>query len=109
MQILIPEGVEESYLANITEEYIITVNAKFFINDFEPGDGILYVSTAVVSNTFNAYGSHSTMDHLYPYYITEAFTSINISEHRVPIVGDINFNTESFVERRANINEKTNF
>ena len=67
------------------------------------------MSPPVLSNTFNAYGSYSTDNHLYPFYITEASTTITISEHRVPIVGDINFNTESFIERRANINEKTNF
>ena len=74
----------------------MTVHAKFFIKDFAPGDGILYVSQPVLSGTFNAYGSYSAEDHDYPWYITEASTAINISEHRVPIIGDAHFNTESY-------------
>ena len=63
----------------------------------------------VISGTFNAYGSHSVTNHTYPWYITEAETTITISEHRVPIIGNAHFNTESYTERLANINEQTNF
>ena len=31
IQIIIPEGVEENYVEDLTEEYILTVHAKFFI------------------------------------------------------------------------------
>jgi hypothetical protein len=104
LQILIPEGVEENYVVNITEEYVISVHAKFFIEDFGAGDGILYASPAIMTDTFNAYGSYSVSDHGFEFYITEASTPIEISEHRVPIVGDIQFNTESFEERVPNVN-----
>lgn len=48
----------------------MTIHTKFFIEDFAPGDGILYVTQPVISGTFNAYGSYSTQNHSYPYYIT---------------------------------------
>ena len=87
----------------------MTVHAKFFIENFAPGDGILYVTPPVISNTFNAYGSYSVPNHAYPFYITEASNTIVISEHRVPIIGKADFNTESFAERLANVNEQTTF
>ena len=96
-------------MEGVTDEYILSVHAKFFIEDFAPGDGILYVTPPVDSGTFNAYGSYSADNHSYAYYITEAATVIEISEHRVPILGDANFNTESFTERLANVNESTTF
>ena len=88
---------------------MITVHTKFFIAEFPDGEGILYVTQANNSGTFNAYGSYSEVHHDEPYYITEASTVIQISEHRVPILGDANFNTESYTERLANINEQTTF
>lgn len=83
---------------------MVTLWAKFWIQDFDIGDGILYVSPPIVSNTFNAYGSYSVSDHSYPFYITEVEQTITISEHRVPIVGEIAFNTESYEERLAHVN-----
>ena len=48
----------------------MTVHGKFFIYDFADGDGILYISPPIDSDTFNGYGSYSVSDGLYPYYIT---------------------------------------
>jgi hypothetical protein len=48
----------------------MTIHAKFFIIDFPAGDGILYVSQPDLSHTFNAYGSFSTTNMSYEYYIT---------------------------------------
>ncbi len=69
----------------------------------------MYLSTPATSSTFNAYGSFSSDKNLFNYYITETSTTIQISEHRIPIIGDINFNTESYMERLANINEQAHF
>ena len=49
---------------------MITIHAKFFIEDFDENDGILYISNPIDSGTFNAYGSYSATNHSYGYYIT---------------------------------------
>ncbi len=94
VSIVIPQGV--SYQTGVTDNYILTVNAKFKIKDFSVGQDILYVSTPITSGTFNAYGSYSILADDYHFYITEAFNTINISQLQVPPIGEIEFVTESY-------------
>jgi hypothetical protein len=68
--VLIPDGVEQIYVPNVTQDFIMTIHAKFLIEDFAPGDGILYISEPELSDTFNAYGSFSASNMSYEYYIT---------------------------------------
>jgi hypothetical protein len=87
----------------------LTVHAKFWLVDFPPTEGVLYVSQPILSNNFNAYGSFSNTSFSTDYYITKAFTPIWISQHKTPYVSQVAFNTESFEERLASINEPTTF
>lgn len=66
--ITIPEGV--TYLLGFTDGYAISINCKFYIKDFSAGQDTLYVSSPVISGTFNAYGSYSNQIDDYHYYIT---------------------------------------
>lgn len=84
--ITVPEAV--SYVYNLNDGYTITVNCKFLLADFPPNTNILYVSPPTVSNTFNAYGSYSTVDD-YHFYMTETSQTIIISEKQVPLIADI--------------------
>jgi hypothetical protein len=68
ISITVPEGV--NYYQTITDTYSITIHARFKIEDFWPGQDILYVSSPVTSGTFNAYGSYSAAKDDYHYYVT---------------------------------------
>ena len=81
------------------------VNCKFMINDFGTGQNILYVSGPVVSGSFYAYGSYSKDFDYSNYYITQASSTITISELQIPPIANIEFTSESYTERLANINE----
>lgn len=103
LQVLIPSDFppfDPSY-----QELSITVNAKFMIADFPPGTDILYVSPPITSGLFHAYGSASVVSSLWNYYISECFTTISISQHKVPVIGQATFNTKSFSDRRGQIND----
>jgi hypothetical protein len=88
------------------QELVITVNAKFMIKDFPLGTDILYVSPPMTSGLFHAYGSASAFDSTWNYYISECFTPITISQHKVPTIGQSTFNTKSFSDRRGRTNDK---
>jgi hypothetical protein len=68
LSINVPEGV--SYVPGVTDGQSIFVNCKFYIKDFSAGQNILYVSTPVISGTFNAYGSFSQKDDDYHFFAT---------------------------------------
>jgi|JI6StandDraft_1071083.scaffolds.fasta_scaffold14013_4 hypothetical protein len=104
LQVLIPSDFptfDPSY-----QELVITVNAKFMIKDFPLGTDILYVSPPMTSGLFHAYGSASAFDSTWNYYISECFTPITISQHKVPTIGQSTFNTKSFSDRRGRTNDK---
>lgn len=89
---------------SIYQEYSITVIAKFMIADFPTGMDVLYVSPPMVSGVFHAYGSASASSASEFYYISECTTTITISQHKVPIIGQATFNTKSFLDRRGHTN-----
>lgn len=70
---------------------------------------ILYVSPAIMSSNFNAYGSFKANSFASKYYITQASTPELISQHKTPLISDVAFNTESFEERLASVNDQTTF
>lgn len=104
LQVLIPPDFPPFDVAY--QELSITVNAKFMIVDFPPGMDILYVSPPMTSGVFHAYGSASVVDSTWNYYISECTTTITISQHKVPIIGQATFNTKSFSDRRGTTNDK---
>lgn len=77
--------------------------------DYPAGMDILYVSPDILSGNFNAYGSFKDDDFSSNYYITQAFTPIWISRHKTPLISKVEFNTESFEERLASVNDQTTF
>lgn len=87
LAIIIPEGV--SYVAGVTDNWVLRVHCKFQLVDFTAAEKILYVSGPVTSGTFNAYGSYSSAVNDYHFYITQASTTIAISERQVPQIGRI--------------------
>jgi hypothetical protein len=103
LQILIPADFPAFDIGY--QELDITVNAKFMLADFPAGTDILYVSPPVTSGLFYAYGSTSIVDSTSIYYISQASTTITISQYKVPIIGQITFNTKSFLDRRGYTND----
>ncbi len=69
----------------------------------------LYVSPPIMSNNFNAYGSFDDSSFSNNYYITQAFTPISISQHKTPLISEVDFNTESYEERFAAVDDRTTF
>lgn len=89
-------------------DYPIIINAKFTLADF-PTAPILYTSTPIISGTFYAYSSVSSTSSLRNFYISESTTTISISQHQVPIISHVTFNTKSFYYRTATINNQEMF
>lgn len=83
-------------------DYSIVINAKFTIADY-PTVPVLYTSQPITSGTFYAYSSVSAVSSLRNFYISECSTTIQISQHQVPIISYITFNTKSFYYRTATI------
>ena len=63
----------------------------------------------VTSGSFYVYGSVNTSSVDPKYYLSETSTTIQISQHQVPIISDITFNQDSFAHRVARVNNKEVF
>lgn len=85
------------------------MHAKFTIVDFIPGQPILYQTTSNASGWFTAYGSASFTNSDTRFSISRARNTILIAPHQVPIIGDIQFNEESFANRVAKVKNKEVF
>jgi hypothetical protein len=107
IQIIISEGV--NYVSAVSEGQVLTVHAKFWLVDFPAGMDILYVSPSIMSGLFQGYGSFKADSFLPQYRITKVTKDILISKHKTPYVSQVAFNTESFEERLASINDPTTF
>lgn len=83
----------------------ILLRAKFTLADF-PTAPTLYVSMPVASGLFYAYGSVNPTTSSSLYYMSQCSQTISISQHQVPIISVINFNTQSFANRQARVNNK---
>lgn len=86
----------------------IRVHAKFTLADFSTPPN-LYVSNPITSGTFNAYSSVNATSSSSLYYMSQVSLTIPISQHQVPIISVINFNTKSFYYRQAQVNNKQVF
>ncbi len=60
----------------------------------------------ITSRTFHAYGSVNVSSVDPKYYLSCCSTTIQISQHQVPIISDITFNQQSFAHRVARVNNK---
>ena len=63
----------------------------------------------ITSGSFYVYGSVNTSSVDPKYYLSETSTTIQISQHQVPIISDITFNQDSFAHRVARVNNKEVF
>lgn len=86
----------------------IRVHAKFTLADF-PTPPTLYVTTPVTSGSFFAYSSVNATSSSSLYYMSQCSLTISISQNQVPIISVINFNTQSFADRVAKVNNKEVF
>ena len=89
-------------------EMSIQVHAKFTLADF-PSTPTLYVTAAITSAAFNVYSSVNATSPINLYYMSQASVTVPISQHQVPIISVINFNTQSFANRLARVNNKEVF
>ena len=62
-----------------------------------------------MSGFFEAYGSFRADSFLDQFRITKVVKQIWISQHQTPLISQVAFNTESFEERLASINDPTTF
>ena len=86
----------------------IQLHAKFTLADF-PTPPILYTTTPITSNPFKVYSSVNATSPSNLYYMTQAQVTVMISQHQVPVISVINFNTQSFANRLARVNNKEVF
>jgi len=86
----------------------ILVHAKFTIADF-PTSPVLYQTTPVTSGAFYFYSSVSSTSSSNFYYMSQTSLTISIIQHQVPVISVINFNTQSFANRLARVNNKEVF
>ena len=86
----------------------IKSHAKFTLADF-PTAPILYSSTPITSNPFYVYSSVNATHPSDYYYMSQASVTVSISQHQVPIISVVNFNTQSFANRLARVNNKEVF
>ena len=77
IQISIPEGV--NYVPSVSEAQTLTIHAKFWLVDFPTGMDVLYVSPAMISGFFEAYGSFRADSFDSQYRITKVTKQIQIS------------------------------
>ena len=83
----------------------IRVHARFTIADF-PTPAVLYQTTPVTSGIFYFYSSVSATSSSNIYYMSQTSLTISIIQHQVPIISVVNFNTQSFSNRLARVNNK---
>jgi hypothetical protein len=83
----------------------IRVHAKFTLADF-PTTAVLYQTAAVTSGSFFFYSSVNSISSSSLYYMSQTSLTISIIQHQVPIISVINFNTQSFANRLARVNNK---
>lgn len=83
----------------------IRLHAKFTLADF-PSAVVLYGTTPVTSGTFNFYSSVNSTSSSNFYYMSQTSLTISIIQHQVPVISVINFNTQSFANRLARVNNK---
>ena len=86
----------------------IRVHAKFTLADFAPAP-TLYVTAPVTSGSFYAYSSTNATSSSSLYYMSQCSQTVSISQNQVPIISVINFNTQSFANRVARVNNKEIF
>jgi hypothetical protein len=86
----------------------IILRAKFTLADF-PSAPTLYGTQPVTSGYFFAYSSVNATSSSSLYYMSQCSVTISISQNQVPIISTINFNTQSFANRLANVNSKEVF
>ena len=99
--------LDEDMLAYDNDWFNLTIrlHAKFTLADF-PAAPTLYTSTAQTSTPFNVYTSVNESSSSDLYYMSQCSVTVSISQHQVPIISVINFNTESFANRLARVNNK---
>ena len=83
----------------------IRVHAKFRLADF-PTTPVLYQTAPVTSGSFFFYSSVNSISSSSLYYMSQTSLTISIIQHQVPIISVINFNTQSFANRLARVNNK---
>lgn len=83
----------------------IKVHAKFTLADF-PTAPTLYQTSPVTSGSFYFYSSMNSTSSSNLYYMSQISLTISIIQHQVPIISVINFNTQSFANRLARVNNK---
>lgn len=105
---IVPETQDLEPYNAVWDDYTIQVHAKFTLEDF-PSEPILYTTMPVTSGNFHVYGSVSETSVDPKFYLSECFNTIQISQHQVPIISDINFNQKSFSYRVARVNNKEVF
>lgn len=86
----------------------IRLHAKFTLIDF-PTPPILYSTPAVTSGAFYVYSSMNATSSSELYYMSQCSVTVTISQNQVPIISVINFNTQSFANRLARVNNKQVF
>lgn len=86
----------------------IRVHAKFTLADFTTTP-TLYVTPASTSGLFYAYSSVNESSSSSLFYQSQTSLTISISENQVPVISVVNFNTQSFYYRQAQVNNKQVF
>jgi hypothetical protein len=86
----------------------IRLHAKFTLIDF-PTSPILYSTSPVTSGAFYVYSSMNATSSSELYYMSQCSVTVSISQNQVPIISVINFNTQSFANRLARVNNKQVF
>jgi hypothetical protein len=84
----------------------IVLHAKFTLADFPPLTPTLYVTQAITSGSFYAYSSTNVTTSSSLYYMSKCSVTVSISPNQVPVISVINFNTQSFANRQAKVNNK---
>ena len=86
----------------------IKLHAKFTLADF-PTTPTLYTTTPVTSAPFTIYSSVNATSPSSLYYMSQCSVTVSISQNQVPVISVINFNTQSFANRLARVNNKEVF
>ena len=86
----------------------IQLHAKFTLADF-PTPPVLYTTMPINSTDFNVYSSVNATSSSSLYHMSTCAVTVPISQHQVPIISVINFNTQSFANRLARVNNKEVF
>jgi hypothetical protein len=86
-------------------EMSIQLHAKFTLADF-PSAPTLYSTSPVTSAPFTVYSSANATSSSNLYYMSQCSVTVSISQNQVPVISVINFNTQSFANRLARVNNK---